>query len=353
MRANGNSDFVYVGMDVHQASTTFCFLDPRAPEERRYRSVNCPTTAEDFRRLLQPLDGRCKAVFEVGPQVQWVAGIVRPLVTELQVANPSRIPWLFRDGRKNDRLDARKLVTLLYLDQVPTVHLPPPEVSAWRALINHRRRLVQRRTRTKNQIRSILRTFALRCPHKSCWTRQGIVWLKSQVFDEARRLMVTTLLSELSFLEGHRRHIEKQLDELAARQPAVALLRTIPGVGPRTAEAIVAFTDQITRFKSRKHFGSYFGMTPREDSSGLLVRRGRISKRGPSVVRWVLIEAARMAIRHCAALRAWYERVCKGRRDRRKKAVVATGRKILSICYGMLRHGEVFDERRLAEPPAA
>ncbi len=51
------------------------------------------------------------------------------------MVNPSRIRWLLRDGRKNDRLDARKLATPLYLGQLPTVHLPRAEVSAWRALI--------------------------------------------------------------------------------------------------------------------------------------------------------------------------------------------------------------------------
>ena len=90
--------------------------------------------------------------------------VVRPLAGEVQVANAARIPWLFREGRKNDRLDARKLATLLYLRQLPTVYLPPADVSAWRALIRHRRTLVKQSTRVKNQIRSILRAFTIQCP---------------------------------------------------------------------------------------------------------------------------------------------------------------------------------------------
>jgi len=280
------------GMDVHQKSTTFCLFDPSAEKDRQYRTVTRPTTEEEIRQTLAPLGGQCQVAFEVGTQAPWIAAIVRPLAADVQVANPSRIPWLFRDGRKNDRLDARKLVTLLYLKQLPTVHLPKAEVSAWRALINHRRKLVTQRTQIKNQILAILRAFGHRCPFKNLWTFRGQVWLESLVFDEARTLMITTLLDELTFFDQKIGVLEGKLDGIAQAQPNVALLRTLPGIGPRTAEAIAAFTDRVERFKGRRPFASYFGMTPTEDSSGGVRHFGHISKRGPSVVRWVLVEAA-------------------------------------------------------------
>lgn len=338
---------VYIGMDVHQSSTTFCVFDPSAEEGGQYRTLTRPTTVEGLEEALGPYDGCCQVAFEVGTQAQWIAGIVRPLACEVQVANPSRIPWLFRDGRKNDRLDARKLATLLYLGQLPTVHLPPADVSAWRALINHRRTLIKRRTMTKNQIHAIRRAFGYGCPHRSCWTRVGQAWLRSLVFDDARRLMVNALLDELDFVEKRIAQVEQQLDAMALGRPDVALLRTIPGVGPRTAESIVAFTGVVGRFGSRKRFASYFGMTPTEDSSGLVQRRGRISKRGPGVVRWLVVESAHRVIVRCPALRAFFDRVHRGRKDRYKKAIVATGRKVLSVCYGMMKHQTAFDAQRV------
>jgi transposase len=343
---------ITVGMDVHADKTVCHFFDPAAEPVRQHRHATVPTTAEGLRSALAPLHGQCRVAFEVGTQAQWIASVVRPLAVEVQVANPSRIPWLFRDGRKNDRLDARKLATLLYLQQLPTVHLPPADVSAWRALINHRRSLIKRRTMIKNQIRAVLRSFNHRCPHKSCWTRIGRVWLRSLTFDAARQVVMAGLLAELDFVEGRRVRVEKQLESMAASQPAVALLRTIPGVGPRTAEAIVAFADDIRRFRDRKRFGSYFGMTPTQDASGRVDRHGHISKRGPSVVRWVLIEAVHRIVQHCPALRAYFERIWRGRKDRYKKAIVATGHKVLVIAYGMLRDGAAFDARRVLGPAA-
>ena len=334
---------INVGMDVHSGKTVFHLFDPTAEPKKQHRTATVPTTAEGIESVLRPLDGQCRLTFEVGTQAQWVAQIVRPLAAEVQVANPSRIPWLFRAGRKNDRLDARKLATLLYLNQVPTVHLPSADVSAWRALINHRRTLVCRRTMIKNQIRAIVRAFAYRCPHRSCWTRIGQAWLRSLVFDDARHLMMHSLLSELAFVSDQVRGTEAQLDIIANTQPNVALLRTIPGIGPRAAEAVIAFTDRVDRFGNRKQFASYFGMTPTQDSSGHIDHHGHISKRGPSVVRWVLVEAVHRVVRYCPALRAHFERIRHGKKDRYKRAIVATGRKLLTIMYAMLRDQTAFD----------
>ena len=84
-------------------------------------------------------------------------------------------------------------------------------------------------------------------------------------------------------------------------------------------------------------------MTPTEDSSGLVERHGHISKRGPSVVRWVLTEASHQAIARCPVFRRYFNRIHRGKKDRRKKAVVATGRKLLTVCFGMMRDQSRFD----------
>lgn len=343
---------IFVGMDIHDKSTTVCFFDPEAAPVAQHRYATCPTTAKDLTALLRPFGGDCQIAYEVGTQAQWVAGILRPLAEEVQVANPGQIRWLYRSGRKNDRLDAKKLATLLYLGQLPTVHLPSADVSAWRALINHRRTLVNRRTMVKNQIRAILRAFAARCPYRSCWSVRGVLWLRSQTFDAARDLMRDTLLAEMDFITGQLRHVERQLDAIARTQSNVALIRTIPGIGPRTAEAIVAFADQVGRFKHRKAFACYFGMTPTQDASGGRDHHGHISKQGPSVVRWVLTEAAHQTVRRCRALKDFYRRVHQGRKDRSKRAIVATGRKILTLAFAMMRDQTVFDPSRVTASAA-
>jgi transposase len=68
------------------------------------------------------------------------------------------------------------------------------------------------------------------------------------------------LLAEIETLAGQFRRIEEELNRQARRTPAVAILRTIPGIGARTAEALAAFVDDPRRFPNDKAVGRYFGL---------------------------------------------------------------------------------------------
>lgn len=155
------------------------------------------------------------------------------------------------------------------------------------------------------------------------------------------------MLEQVETLDRQIRELETELDAIAKTQPNVARLRTIPGVGPRTAEAIVAFTDSVSRFKRGNPYGSSFGMTPTPDASGGVDPHGHIRKRGPRVVRWVLVEAAHPCVRQCPPFRRFFDRIHRGKKDRYKKAIVATGHKMLRIRFAMRRDQTVFDPARV------
>ena len=108
--------------------------------------------------------------------------------------------------------------------------------------------------------------------------------------------------------------------------------------------AVLAYTDDVSRFRRGKSFCAYFGLTPRLDESGKVRRLGHISKQGPSVGRWLLVESAWRAVAKSEALRTFYERVQHGQVKRKKIAIVAVARKIVSIMRAMLTTGEVFNE---------
>lgn len=92
--------------------------------------------------------------------------------------------------------------------------------------------------------------------------------------------------------------LERQIAALAPGTPAVAALRTIPGVGLLTATALVAVVGDAHRFPTARHFASYLGLTPREHSSGLRRRLGAITKRGDPYLRMLLIHGARSVLGH-------------------------------------------------------
>ncbi|MEX2271237.1 MAG: transposase [Vicinamibacterales bacterium] len=95
-------------------------------------------------------------------------------------------------------------------------------------------------------------------------------------------LLRTTLAAacdEIEMLATNMRAVERQLGALASEMADVTLLQTVPGVGVITATALVALIADIRRFPSGRHFASFLGLTPKEDSSGSRRRLGAISKR--------------------------------------------------------------------------
>jgi len=97
-------------------------------------------------------------------------------------------------------------------------------------------------------------------------------------------------------------------------------------------------------FSGSRGYCSYFGIVPKLDQSGEIRRLGHITKHGPSVVRWLLCEATWKSIAKSTVLRSFYERIYNNDPKRRKIAIVATSRKLLSIMRAMLKTGELFNE---------
>jgi transposase len=256
------------------------------------------------------------------------------------VAHPGKVRLIFNAQRKTDRIDARKLATLLFLDQVPVVHVPRADRRGWRALIECRHRLAARRVAVKNMIRALLRSQGLKSP-RGLWSRKGRGWVAGQPMAELDSLRRQMLLKELDQLGQRISRLERELDRRAAREGGVGLVRTIPGVGVRTGEAVVAYIDDPDRFGRNQAIGCCFGLAPREDTS-VKRRLGHITHEGPPTVRRLVVEACWTAIRRDAGLKAYFERIRAGKEDRKKIALVATAHPLLRVMHAMPRTGEVW-----------
>jgi transposase len=160
---------------------------------------------------------------------------------------------------------------------------------------------------------------------------------------------ISNLLDEFDLLQTQLKRVTRYLDGYLAKQSGGKLLMSVPGVGPRTTEAVLAYTDDVNRFDNYKQYCAYFGLTPKLDESGSCRRLGHISKQGPSVVRWLTCESSWIVIRKSKGMRAFYERVMCGQAGRKKIAIVAVARKMLSIMRAMLINGEMFNEELVSE----
>lgn len=330
-----------VGLDVHAKRSTYCVLDANG------KLVRTHTIKGPWDKVLSELSRikeRWQVCFEASVGYGALHHQLRQMAEKVVVAHPGHLRLIFRSKRKNDRVDAEKLARLLFLDAVPTVHVPPAEVRAWRGLIEYRQRVLGEQTRVKNRLRGLLRSQGLVAP-LGLWTKAGIAWLKELTWPTAfETLQRDDLLDQLATVGGRLKVLTRELNQRAKADARVVRLMTIRGIGPRTAEAFVAYVDDLQRFTRTNRVASYFGLVPSQDASAQVNRLGHITRQGPGTMRKLLVEAAWQGIRHSPRLKAYYERIRRDDPGRRKIALVATAHHLLRVMVALWRDQTVWRE---------
>jgi len=332
-----------LAIDLGKHKSVFCRLDTSSLKTEYFTAKTAP---QQFHDIFAELDDNSIVLFEVGTQAGWLADMLRVMRIEFKVANVNDPAWKWNNNQnKSDKTDAHRLAMMYHHGFFPEVYVPVKLVRQKRSLIYYRQKIVGRQTQVKNSIRAIMTTVAIDLPvGKACWTKKHIRQLEQlaqpfDTIDDPCQLWHGQLHIELQQLVALGTCLDKvtaKLDELNEHRQSVKLLETIPGVGPRTAEAIVAVIDDPHRFKSCRQVCSYIGFTPRRYQSGQMDRSGRISKRGNPLLRALLVQASWAALRFDWA-KEIFKRVLRGSKKRRKIAITAVARHLLMRCWAMLR----------------
>jgi transposase len=333
-----------LSLDLGKYKTVGCDYKRENGEHRFRATATTPAALEQLVKEVKP----DRVVIEVCNIAGWVCDLLRGMGVEVQVANTNDDAWRWRKvKKKNDRCDALKAAQLSAVNQLREVHIPTIEVRQWRALIAFRQQLVRRRGKVKNHIRDLLVTEGQILPRGAkCWTQLGVAQLEAMAkplsevgLNELWRGQLHIELRQLREVQQEIVLAEEKLDALAAADPRIALLRTIPGVGPRLSEAIVALLDRPERFHKASQVSAYIGMVPKQFDSGESERHGRITRQGSRLVRSLLVEVAWAGMRYNPWVRQTYQRISGGKKSRKKIAIVAVGRRLLVRCWAMLRDG--------------
>jgi len=272
------------------------------------------------------------------------------------VCNPNQEAWKWKHiKRKTDLDDALKLAKLAALGQLVPVDIPCRRQREYRRLVKYRQVVLGRINRVQNNIRAIFAQRGMEMVRgQKAWALERLELIAEHrkplaecALDELWRGELDLELIQLEHLRQHQHEVHKQLQALARADERVQLLQTIPGVGRKTAEVVVAYLDDPHRFQNARQISSYAGMVPRRYQSGETDRHGRIHKRGPRQLRSALVEAAWLMLRYNPWAKSVYDRLTGGQKTRKKKAIVAVARKLLVRCWVMLLRKEPWHQEPL------
>jgi transposase len=325
-----------IGLDVHQS-----FCEVAICEAGEVRSAGrIRSDREELELFAQSLGATDQVVMEATGPAMEIARILEPHVARVVVANAQEVRAISHARVKSDRFDARTLARLLAAGMLDAVWVPDPATQALRRRVARRAALVRQRTRAKNEIHAVLSRCLLgRSPATDLFGVSGRAWLAAQKLPESEVETVTGCLQQIDFLGSEIEKIDRKLCGWAISSAEARRLMTIPGVGVAAAAALMAAIGDISRFDSSRKLVAYLGLDPKVRQSGEEpARHGRISKRGNSQARAVLVEAAWSAVRSPGPLRAFGERVRV--RKGSQVAAVAVARKIACLCWQLLSKEE-------------
>lgn len=298
--------------------------------------------AERFYRELKRRGVQVRVGIEASGHTRWFERLLAELEMELWIGNPAKIAAQRVRKQKNDREDARLLLQLLREGRFPKLWVPSAENRDLRQLLWHRHRLVQMRTRVKNQLHAIAINEGVQRKSR-LWSKAGRAQLESFALAPWTARRRHDLLQLLDQLTPQIAELSQAVEQEAQRRPEVQRLLTHPGVGPITALAFVLVLGTPDRFRCGKQVGSYLGLIPCEDSSAGKQRLGHLSKQGNTLLRFLLVEAAQAAVR-CDP--QWRRRfVHLAMRRQRNIAIAAMARRLAVSLYWLWRNAE--------DPPAA
>ena len=332
----------YAGLDVSLNSTTICIMNENRKVILEGETLSEPKAIQEY----------LKATNRVLELVGLESGFISHwLYTELMKIEPE-MPLKCIDARKvsaalsnninkTDRCDAKGIADIMRAGFYSEVHIKSANAMEVGSCLQSRATLVSSIVALKGSLRGQMRCYGVKLKaNKTGFVSAVAEALKTLNPELAACLNI--LLQSFTVLQTNLEVLDKRLLALAKADDRVALLETVPGVGPITALAFISEVDDPKRFKNSRDVAAYFGLTPRQYASGETRVQLGISKQGSSMMRALLVGAAmsHQRSKSWSKAKAWSLKL--KRKHGPRKARVALARKLCTVMNRMLVTGEIF-----------
>jgi transposase len=332
-----------VGLDLGDRWSWYCVLD-EAGKIRSEQRVS--TTSKAIGEVFGGMP-RSRIALEIGTHSPWVSRLLSELGHEVIVANARKVRLIAESRKKDDRLDAQTLARLARID--PELLYPVKHRSAQAQadlmMIRARAGLVRARTALVNTARGLAKSYGERL--RSCNVRNMNPEKAEGLSPELQRAL-EPLLAGIEGVSERICEYNERIEQLAEQSyPQTALLKQVKGVGTLIALTYMLTLEDPHRFGKSRDVGCYLGLQPGRRNSGRSEPQLHISKEGDPYLRTLLVQGAHHILGPFGIdcdLRRWGLKLAeRGGRNGKKRAIVATARKLAVLLHHLWVSGEAYE----------
>ena len=332
-----------VGLDLGDRNSWYCVLDEsgQIQLEQRVRT-NVKALCEVFGEM-----PHSRIALETGTHSPWISRLLTTLGHEVIVAHARTVRLIGESRKKDDRMDARTLARLARIDPelLSPVKHRSAQAQADLMTIRARAGLVRARTALVNTARGLAKSYGERL--RGCNVR-NMNSEKAEGLSPELQTALKPLLACIESVSEQIREYNERIENLAQHSyPQVALLTQIKGVGTLIALTFLLTLEDPQRFRKSRDVGCYLGLQPGRRSSGQSEPQMHISKEGDPYLRTLLVQGAQHILGPFGIdcdLRRWGLKLAeRGGRNGKKRAIVATARKLAVLLHHLWVSGEVYE----------
>ncbi len=343
----------HVGLDVHQATTVACV---RADSGRVIAEAILPTEGAAVVEFFRGMRGTIQVALEEGTQAQWMHDLLLPVVDRVVVCDQRGER---RQGNKGDRMDAAVLADRLRRGELRPVYHGSHERVALQELTRAYTNLVEDGTRVMQRLKALFRARGIRAPGKRIYHPSAREEWLARLPERGVRFRAGALYRELDVVRELRPQAKAAMVAEARRDPAWAVLISIPFFGPVRVALLLATMKTPWRFRTKRHLWAYAGFAVVTKTSaeygwegGRPVRRRRapltrgLNRNHHPVLKAVFKGAATAAKSRPGPLQDWYRaRVAGGMAEALARVTLA--RKVAAIALRLWKKGARYDPAQL------
>jgi transposase len=243
-------------LDVHKETISIAVLNSSG---KLVMETIIETKASMLVQFVQGLRGNLHVTFEEGTWAAWLYDLLKPQVTKIVVCDPRRNA-LLKEGNKSDRIDARKLAELLYLNKLKPVYHGEHGVQTLKELSRSYLTISGDLTRVMTRLKAVYRSWAIPCSGKQVYApRYRAQWL-GKITEAGVHRRAELYYQQLDALRALRQQVRRELLAESGKHQASKLLCQIPSIGPIRAALLIAILQTPHRFRTKRQLWAYGGL---------------------------------------------------------------------------------------------